>query len=214
MRRVKSEEFLSSNRVRDEVLAYLRGGVPVIFPTDTLYGLGVDIRNAGAVENLMSLKGRGRGKPVPLFIDNSNRSEEVFIGLSPLGKKLSTVFWPGKLTIVARARTHIARIIGSEDGTVGIRLPDSKVALSLAGLCGGIITGTSANKSRGGFPLTVDEVARDFEKDDVLVLDGGDLPPSAGSTVMMIEGNVLQVLRQGDITREEILKIAEEFENG
>ncbi|NIO16852.1 MAG: threonylcarbamoyl-AMP synthase [Deltaproteobacteria bacterium] len=214
MKRVKIEEFLSSNRVRDDVEGYLRQGGVVIYPTDTLYGMGVDIRVAGAVENLMRLKGRESGRPVPLFIDSAVGIEDICAPLSPLGKKLSEVFWPGKLTIVTRARRHVALIVGSEDGTVGVRLPDSAVSLSLAGMCGGVTTGTSANKSRGAVPLTTGQVMGDFEGDEVLFIDGKDLPPSAGSTVVRVDGNVLRILREGDVKANEILKIAEEFDNG
>lgn len=214
MKRVKTEEFLSSNRVRDDVEGYLRQGEVVIYPTDTLYGMGVDIRVAGAVENLMSLKGRESGRPVPLIIDSPGEIEDICAPLSPLEKKLAEVFWPGKLTIVTRARPHIALIVGSGDGTVGVRLPDSAVSLSLAGLCGGVTTGTSANKSRGTIPMTTGQVMDDFGGDEVLFIDGGDLPPSAGSTVLRVDGNVLSILREGDVKADEILKIAEEFVNG
>lgn len=214
MRLIKVKDFLSTEDIREEVKEYLREGGAVVYPTDTLYGLGVDIRKVGAVDNLFRLKGRKKGKPIPLFIDEPGRADEIFEGFSPLGKKISSLFWPGKLTIVARAKEEIARIVGSPDRTVGLRLPDSAVAHSLAFLCGGMITGTSANKSGGDFPIHISKVTSDFESEEIFVLDGGDLQPSSGSTVLMIEGNFVRVIREGDLSSIEVLNIVEEFRDG
>ncbi|MDH3258148.1 MAG: L-threonylcarbamoyladenylate synthase [Deltaproteobacteria bacterium] len=214
MRVIKAEDFLISETIRDEVSLYLRGGGVVIFPTDTLYGLGVDISGVGAMENLIRLKGRDRSKPVPLIIDSAGRAQEIFDSFPPLGMRLTALYWPGKLTVVARARSHIASVIGALDGTVGVRMPASEVALSLARLCGGMVTGTSANKSGGTLPVALSDVFKEFGKDEVWLLDGGDLAPSGGSTVLLLDGKAVKVIREGDIPSEEILKIAEEFGNG
>lgn len=214
MKRTGAGDFLNSDSIKSEVSGYLREGGAVIYPTDTLYGLGVDVRSSGAMKNLFEIKGRERGKAVPLIIDGVARVKEVFDEFSPLGEKLAAHFWPGKLTIVARAHPHIAAGVGSLDGTVGLRVPRSAVACTLAGLTGGILTGTSANKSGGLFPLLISAVLEDFEREEVWVIDGGDLMPSRGSTVLVLDEESFRVLREGDIPVDEIVKILEEIGNG
>lgn len=210
MNLIKTGDFLSSDDVKNHVGAYVRGGGVVVFPTDTLYGLGADPRSKTGLIKLSALKGGRKGKSFPLFIDRAWRAEELFEEFPPLGRELSRRLWPGKLTIVARAAGGFDRIVGSSDGTAGLRLPDHVVARSLAQLCDGCITGTSANRSKGSFPIKIEEVREDFDSTDVLILDGGDLPPSAGSTVVLVEGNTLTIIREGDLAREDILKIAED----
>ncbi len=204
MRKIGVGPFLESDDLREEVRIFLCSGGVLIFPTDTLYGIGVNPDDRNAMAALYRLKGREANRPVPLLLTGERVAEEIFSSFSPLERNLAKAFWPGKLTIVGKRK-------GEED-MVGLRVPECRVAKILAGFLGGAITGTSANKKRGDLPGTVKIVIEEFLDDDVWILKGGDLPPSKGSTVVKVISGRVEILREGDISSRDILKAMEAME--
>jgi len=176
--------------------ALVRRGGLVAFPTDTVYGLGCDPRNATAVERLFEAKARSNN-PVPL-VCSSLRVASGLVVLSPTALKLARDHWPGALTIVAPQRAELPARVSQGTGLLGVRVPASALCVSLAKEVGGAITGTSANLSGRPSCRTAGEVVASLGDRVDLVIDGGELHATE-STVVKVVGTTVEVLRRGSI---------------
>lgn len=184
-------------RIAAAAAALRRGGI-VIYPTETFYGLGALARDAAALERLASAKLRPEGKPLPLLAADLAQVEEVAV-LEGRAARLAGAFWPGPLTLVLPARATLPVGITAGTGTVGIRIPGSALARSLAREAGGALVSTSANPSGGPPPARVEQLAPGLRAlvDDVL--DGGPAPGGLPSTVVAVEGGVVRLVRAGAV---------------
>ena len=165
----------------------LRRGGLVVFPTDTLYGLAADPRNAGAVARVYREKGRGRSRALPLIASDLRQVEAASGGLSPLTRRLAERFWPGPLTLVVEAAPGLPSR-PRRFGDVAVRVPDQAVARGLASCMGFPITSTSANRSGAPAPRTADEAVIAIAGDVDLLLDGGPTPGGEPSTIVDAQG--------------------------
>jgi L-threonylcarbamoyladenylate synthase len=182
----------------------LRQGGVVAFPTDTLYGLAVDPRSDMAVARLFALKGRGAAAAVPLI---GAGIEQVMLAgtLGPRERRIADAFWPGPLSIVIPPSAAIARRVLGGEHTVAVRVPAHRVARQLAAAFGFFITATSANPT-GSVPATsADAVVSALPHVDLL-LDGGDAPGGAPSTIVGFESDVPVLIRAGAVPWERVLK--------
>ena len=168
----------------------------VVYPTDTVYGLGANPKDVGALNRLFKVK-RREAKPIPILCD-SLASALVVAWLNSKSVSLAKRYWPGALTIVAPLRAELPFLIHQGTGTVGVRVPASKLCVSLVRLCGGILTGTSANISGRPACRSAEEAVRQLGEDVDLVLDGGRLEGTA-STVIRVVGEGIEVLREGPV---------------
>jgi L-threonylcarbamoyladenylate synthase len=188
-----------------DVFRSLRAGQVVVVPTDTLYGLAADPGSAAALRRLVSLKGREAGKPIPLLLDSMDRAASFAAEVPGTARKLMERFWPGALTIVLPAAPRLFSAVTGAGRTVGLRVPDHPVPRALAKALGGAVTGTSAN--RAGDPgrwREPGEIAREFAGGVEWILWDGPSPAagregSPGSTVVSVEGERLELLREGEI---------------
>jgi L-threonylcarbamoyladenylate synthase len=172
-----------------------RGGL-VIYPTDTVYGLGCNPRSEEAVERLFVVKQR-EGKPIPILCDGMD-SAKAAVFLSEAAERLAKRFWPGALTIVAPARIELPYPVHQGTGMVGVRVPDHELCLSLIRECGGTLTGTSANLSGRPPCRSAEEALAEFRSSVDLILDGGMLH-AIESTVVRLDGERIEVLREGGV---------------
>jgi len=129
-----------------EAAELIRRGLVVAYPTDTLYGLAVDPRNAGAVRRLYALKGRAESSALTLIAADLAHVRAAGEMTEP-AERLAGRWWPGPLTLVVRARPILAKEMLAGGETVGIRIPDHAVAIALARDAGFAITATSSNRS-------------------------------------------------------------------
>lgn len=186
----------------------LRRGEVIAFPTETLYGLGGDALNAAAVEKVFQLKGRDPTNPIPVLIADRSMLSRLVLNVSPLAERLIAHFWPGPLTIVLPARRDIARPLVSAAGNIGVRISSQPIANELVQALGHPLTATSANPS-GRPAARNDREARDYFSGQIdIFVDGGTLTSKTGSTVVEISGDLIKIIRQGDIARskfEEVL---------
>jgi L-threonylcarbamoyladenylate synthase len=200
--RVSSHEP-DDNALRDAA-RLLRDGLVLAFPTDTLYGLAVDPRNADAVRRLYALKGRADAVAVPLIAANMAQAE-LAATFDDVGRLLAETWWPGPLTIVAAARPALAREALGGGRTVGVRVPDHPVARKLAEVFGFAVTATSANRS-GAPPATrADEVAAMLPDVDGIV-DVGPTRGGAPSTIVAVGDGTVRLVRAGAIAWDRVLK--------
>lgn len=179
----------------------LRRGEVVAYPTETVYGLGVDPRSPEAVERLFQVKNRAQDQPVLLIIAEPEDVEQIAV-VSDAARRCIEVFWPGPLTLVLPAKGAFPPGVQAPDGTVAVRCSACPSARALARAFGGPITSTSAN--RAGAPPA--PRAADAALDGVFcVLDGGELPPSAPSTVYAPDRD--EILREGAISAEALRRL-------
>ena len=187
-------------RLPAELVASLRAGGAVIFPTDTLYGLGVDPRSARGLDRLFAAKGRDRGKPIPLLLSEAGQVGRWARHVPPAAARLMDRFWPGALTLVLPAAPGVHPAVTGGGDTVGLRLPDHPVPRTLASLLSGAVTGTSANRSGNpGAWGSAEEIVREFTGAVDWILWGGVAPAgtSPGSTVVRMIDDRPVLLREG-----------------
>lgn len=162
----------------------LRDGEVTVFPTETLYGLGADYRNAGALDRLARLKGREADKPFPLILAAATEVDALARDIPAPARALMARHWPGPLTLVLPAREGLHPRLVSADGGVGVRLSPHPVAAGLARALGRAITATSANLA--GQPPSADPALLDpaLLAGVDLLIDAGPTPGGPASTVL------------------------------
>ena len=194
-------------RAVDQALQVLKQGGLVAFPTDTVYGVGAHAFLPQAAEQIYHVKGRPRGKPIPILLASAESLAEVAEGVPPEAWALAQRFWPGPLTIVLRRDPSISDVITADGPNVAVRVPDHEFALRLIGAAGGALAATSANLSGHPDPVTAQEVLGYLEGRIDLILDGGPCPGGQASTVIDLTGVSPTVVRPGPISSRELEEV-------
>ena len=181
-----------------------KGGI-IVYPTDTVYGLGCDPFNVDAVKRIIRVKDK-RDRALPILANSLNDVNRV-AHLSTEARKISDSFWPGPLTLVLPKKKLLSDVVTSGLRSVGVRIPRHKVALELIKLSGGLLIGTSANKTGSPPPFTAGEASEQLKDEVEVILDGGETELRLSSTVIDMTGEKLRILRQGSVGLEDVLKI-------
>jgi len=179
-----------------------RGGL-VVYPTETVYGLGCDPFNVEAVKRILKVKG-DRRKPLPVLAASIGDADKVAF-ISQIGKRLAAKFWPGPLTLVFPKKPALPDFVTFGRDSVGLRIPDNDVALHLIRLSGGLLIGSSANRTGEEPPRTVQEISGELKERVDVVLDGGPTAQGRPSTVADLTLEKPRILREGPISLKEIL---------
>ena len=187
------------------------GGL-IVYPTETLYGIGADGRNPRAVDAVQRVKKRKDKKPILLIVPSADVLNGLVTDVSADARRLMETFWPGPLTLVFEAVNGLPEGITQGTGTVGVRVPSSALCLNLLRMCGCPLTSTSANISGQSPPTTVEAIEQELGNGIELFLNGGTLPPSEPSTVIDVSGNVPRIVREGAVTRDAIKTILPEIQ--
>jgi len=180
-------------RCRDVVRA--RG--VIAYPTDTFYGLGADPRDPEAVRRIFAIKGREAGQPILLLLHDRSEVAAWASAVTPSAERLMDRFWPGPLTLVFPAAPHVLPELTGGGGTIGLRVPGNELTRELLRHLGRALTGTSANRSGGRDPRTVEEVMREVGDRVDLILDGGGTTGDRPSTVVDVTVEPPRIIRQG-----------------
>ena len=182
----------------------LKRGELVIFPTDTVYGLGTVYDNKEAIYKIFDVKNRDLNKPLNVLISDISMLNLLAKNVSEAELKLMSAFWPGPLTIILEKEETVLDIITSNLNTIGVRIPNNKIALDLINYVGKPIVTTSANIS-GNLSLTDATCALDVFNNKVsYVLDGGESKLKLASTIVCIKENKPIILRNGSISLNDI----------
>ncbi len=196
-------KILKENQVVEAAKIIQNGGL-VAFPTETVYGLGADALNAEAVAKVYEAKGRPSDNPMIVHIARASDIGQLTPRLSADIVSLIENFWPGPLTLVVKRKEGVPdRTTGGLD-TVGVRMPDSKLALDLINHAGCPIAAPSANLSGKPSPTRVQDVIEDLNGKVEAILEGPDCRVGIESTVLDVTGDVPTILRPGVITAEHI----------
>jgi len=179
-----------------------QGGI-VIFPTDTVYGIGCDPYNKASIEKIYKIKSRDIIKSVPVLTYSIETAERI-AQFDQLAKKIVKKFWPGPLTIILKVTDEKIKKSLNLENKIAIRVPNHKCTLELLKRCNYLV-GTSANIS-GDLPYTnPEECLKKMQNYDVFV-DGGIITSDGESTIIEIENEEIKIIREGYLTKEEILQ--------
>ena len=172
-----------------------RGGV-VVFPTDTVYGVGCDPYNSGAVKRVYDIKGRDPSKAFPVLARSTDVARSV-AKMDSAASLLASRFWPGSLTMILEVTDRgLEKSLGL-CGRIAIRVPAGRCVGLILQKCG-MVVGTSANTSGRMSPADPADVSLECD----LFLDGGVIPGGRESTIVDATKNDVAIIRQGIITRE------------
>ena len=181
-------------------VARLRAGGVVVFPTESVYGLGVDASSPDAVTRLVAVRGREPGKPILVLVQDAAMAETLSAGFPPAALVLAHRFWPGPLTLVVPARAGLPEPLTAGTGTIGVRVPGHPAAAALVAGLGAPLTAPSANPPGQEPPRRLEEARRYFGAAVDAYVDGGELPGSA-STVVAVDDERVRIVREGLIPR-------------
>lgn len=183
----------------------VKKGKIVVYPTDTVYGLGCDPYNSAAIKRLFKIKSR-EFKPLPVLCSSIDIVKEI-VELNEKELKLASEFWPGPLTIIAKKKKALPEILTCGSDKIGVRIPNHECARRLIELCGGSLVGTSANKSGLKSPKTPEEVFKVLGRGFDIMIDDGPTPLGKESTVIDLTDEELKVIREGAIKISDLLKV-------
>jgi L-threonylcarbamoyladenylate synthase len=187
-------------------LRALKRGDVIVFPTETFYGLGADALNENTVERVASLKGRNADSPIAVIVADREMLGRIVTDVPSVAEKLIQHFWPGPLTLVLPAGRDLPPPLLNREGKIGVRVSSHPIAARLARELGAPLTATSANPSGKEPARTIQEARSYFAGGIEIFLDGGMLIGKTGSTVAeVIEGN-LRIIREGEISAQELIK--------
>lgn|SRR5574337_416327 len=176
-----------------------RGGI-VVYPTDTLYGLGADPNNAEAVRRLFQVKGRRSDQPILLLVKEAADVALWASEVSSEAERLMARHWPGPLTLVFKAREHVLPLLTAGTGTIGLRVPGSVTTRRLLAFLGTALTGTSANRSGWESPRTAQQASAAVGDLVDLILDAGESAAGKPSTIVDMTGRRPMIIRQGVVS--------------
>ncbi len=190
----------------------VRDGGIVVFPTDTVYGVGGDAFDPSAVRKLLRAKGRGRDMPPPVLVSAPETLEALADQVPPQTRALIDAFWPGPLTVVCKQQSSLNWDLGDNRGTVAIRMPDDEVALALLSRTGPLAV-SSANMTGRPAASTAGEAEEMLGESVAVYLDGGHLGGGLASTIVDGTAGVPTILRLGAIPLERLREVVPDIQD-
>lgn len=183
-------------------------GLLIVLPTDTVYGIGADAFDPVAVESLLEAKGRGREMPPPVLVSSATTIDALAVGIPDYARALIEAFWPGPLTLVCRQQTSLQWDLGDTRGTVAVRMPDHEIAREILERTGPLAV-SSANLTGMPAATNADQVMEMFSELVDVVVDAGESPGGAASTIIDVTGDTGRVLRLGALSLDDLNVVLE-----
>jgi len=179
------------------------GGI-IVFPTDTVYGIGCDPYNKKTISRLYEIKKRKKTKPFPILGASKTELEKI-AEFNTLEEKIAEKFWPGQVTLVLKVKDEKIRQSLCLDKKIAVRVPNNQCVLSLLKECK-LLVGTSANISDTTPFTDPNECSKNLTGYDLLI-DGGIIPSQSESTIVEIIGGNIKILREGNVPEKEIREL-------
>ena len=202
---IKLETNYDRNKL-SEAVECIKDGKLVLFPTETVYGIGADGLNEEAVKNIFIAKGRASDNPLILHVSSINMIERIAKDISQLEYKIIEAFFPGPLTIVLKRRDNVPNVVTANLDTVGIRMPENKIARDLIELSNTPIAAPSANISGKPSGTNIEDIFNELNDRVDYIIDGGETKIGLESTVIRVIDDEIHILRPGKITCEDLEK--------
>jgi L-threonylcarbamoyladenylate synthase len=178
------------NEITEKACEIIEAGGVIIFPTETVYGIGASIHNESAIKRIFELKKRPLSKPLPVMISNLDQLNELASEI-PESAKEYLKEWPGPLTLVFKKSEKVSDLITSGGKTVAIRMPDHEIALEIIERCGPIVA-TSANLSGEHAPVSAEEVKIHAD----VIIDDGISAIGTPSRIIDLSGKQIKIIRE------------------
>ncbi|MCG2754546.1 MAG: threonylcarbamoyl-AMP synthase [Desulfobacteraceae bacterium] len=183
-----------------------RAGI-IMFPTSFIYGLGADAFNVDAIDRVFRIKNRPHNKPLSVLVKNREALYGLVQYIPPYASIIMDRFWPGKITIVFKAKDGLPENLTAGTNTIGVRIPEHPAACALVNALDNPITGTSANFSGHAGCSQISDLDPMIADELDLILDAGPLEGGIGSTVIDVTGNLPKILRQGAVAAKDIFAV-------
>lgn len=183
-----------------------QGGI-IVFPTETVYGIGVNALDEIAVKRLFDVKKRPYNKPISLLVSSIDMVNEIAKDITDLEYTLMNKFFPGPLTIILNKKDVISDVVTSGQNTVGVRMPDNSIARKLIEYAGVPLATSSANISNEPSATNVSSLMEVFAENVDCFVDGGESNIGVASTIVKVIDGKVNILRQGPITKEDLEKV-------
>lgn len=187
-------------------------GKLVIFPTETVYGIGANALNDAACKNIFKAKGRAGDNPLIVHVNNVDMIKQLVEEPNEVEKILISTFCPGPFTLILKAKNIIPKSVTAGLDTVGIRMPSNKIANKLIEYAGVPIAAPSANVSGRPSGTKIEDILKEFDGKVSTIIDDGMVDIGLESTVVRVIDNKVRILRPGKIIKENIEKLGIEVE--
>ena len=207
--KVNPENLRDSEKAIVEAAKIMLAGGTVIFPTDTVYGLGCDATNEQAVKKIFKIKGRKETQPLAIIVRDLAMAKKVAFVDRRLEKALN-IIWPGAITVILWKKYKLPEVLTAKEQTIGLRIPDYKLTQFLAENMGRPYVATSANISGKQATNKISEVLKHFENNFLkpdLILDAGNLKCCEPSTVLDLSKEKPKIVRVGPVNKKKLLEI-------
>lgn len=185
----------------------VKNGKLVVFPTETVYGIGANGLDASAVAKIYSSKGRASDNPLILHISNMEMLNTISRNISDIEYKLINAFFPGPFTLILEKTNIVPDIVTANLNTVAIRMPSNSIAKTLIEYAGVPIAAPSANVSGRPSGTNIDDILEELGNKVDYIIDGGSCNIGLESTVVKVVDGIPTILRPGKITKEDILNV-------
>lgn len=186
----------------------LREGGIVVFPTETVYGIGASATACFGSQEIIDIKMRPKNKPLPWLVERPDALETYGVDVPAYARRLADELWPGALTIVVKAAPVVAPEFRDDRGTVALRCPDHELVQELLRASGKPIVTTSANTSGQPSAASFDELEERIIAAADLTLDGGETRHGVASTVVDCSGELPVITREGAISAQRVMEVA------
>ncbi len=200
-----SDVLVDSKKIR-VITDSLRQGRTILYPTETVYGIGCDAFNEAAVERVSQIKQRTQGRPLILLIRDRDMLKGLAAEVTPVAERLIRAFWPGALTLVFRARPGLSSMLTAGTGTIGLRLSPHPLIGSIFSVYDHPLVSTSANRTGEEQVGSVSGTPRSITDKVDLIIDGGMIRTVPSTVVDVTEERIFYV-RDGIITKAEIERV-------
>lgn len=191
-----------------EVATIIKKGGLVLFPTETVYGIGTNGLDKKAVQKIYEIKKRDKKNPINLLVSSMEMIEKITQDISPLEYKLIETFFPGPFTIILKRKKIVPDIVTANSNFVGIRMPSGNIAKKLVELTGVPIAAPSANISGRPSGTNFNDIINEFSNSFDFIINSGKSKIGIESTIVKVIDNIPHILRPGSITPEQIEKVA------
>ena len=197
-----------NNDELEEVAEIIRNGGVVIFPTETVYGIGGNALNTETIKKIYEVKKRPSSKPLSILVKDKDEIEKYAQITSEIEKKIIDNFMPGPITLVLKKKENvIPDIVTSGNDTIGVRIPNNNIIAQVLKSCSLPIAAPSANISGQPSSTKLEDVIDDFNGKVDAMIDGGECTEKVSSTVVQVVDGKVRILREGVITIEDINKV-------
>lgn len=208
MRILKTNFKNPDDKTISQIKTILKEGGVVIYPTDTVYGLGANALDKKTIKKIFKIKNRSSGKPISVIIKNIKQAKEVAVFGKNIEKILNKI-WPGPVTVILYKKNIVPDILTGGSKKIGLRIPDCEFTKQLMGKLDFPVTTTSANISGILESGNIQDILLQFKDKRIkpdLVIDTGNLPQSSPSTVIDLTEAQPKILRAGPVSKKELFK--------